>query len=317
VRYRRRVLGGSEPVSCTCISLVPFHNARVASQPFRREGMSRLSSEGGEREGAHLFDFLFSFSATLRRHCRHLFPRARQRQDCRKAVLYNSEHAATARSSWLTGQPRGSQACKAAICFQRNSPHDLPDSSTASATLPTRRSRYLLPHHGRTAHRAGSFKCLLLLIFCLLGVQPSSPSTLGLDLVHVLRRRLLQATKSFSTLTPDNTHLKLCESTVCDSKRPNGPGSEGDVCDRWARGDACPSEQIFRVNGDPGTNDKAEMFFNLRSPWNVTCEKVKSSPLPCPSVAAVCLEICHHVCTCDAMLLHGERLLTYLAFGTR
>lgn len=123
---------------------------------------------------------------------------------------------------------------------------------------------------------------LLISILFLLNVQPSSPSSIGLNLVNTLRRKLLQVATTFTTLTPDNTHLQLCDTDLCDSKRPDGPGKEG-LCNRWARDvlprtEQCPEEQIFHVQGDPGTNDKAEMFFNLRSPWNVACEKGTCTP---------------------------------------
>ena len=124
------------------------------------------------------------------------------------------------------------------------------------------------------------FLFLPFLLF-LLNIQHSSPSSIDpmYNLVATLRRRLLEVTK-FSTLTPDNTHLKLCDTDVCDARRPNGPLAMGE-CDRWARGDSCPDEQIFHVQGDPGKNDKAEMFFNLRSPFNgVSCEKVSAPPTP-------------------------------------
>ena len=122
----------------------------------------------------------------------------------------------------------------------------------------------------------GSTTVLVLFsILLLLHIQPSSPSSIGLNLVDTLRRKLLQVSQQYTTKTPDDTHLKLCETDLCDSRRPDGPRGEG-LCDRWARGEKCPDEQIFHVQGDPGTNDKAEMFFNLRSPWDVSCEKVLS-----------------------------------------
>ena len=238
--------------------------------------MAWLSSEGGERGGAHLFDLLFAFSTVPRQHFRHLLLRARRRSCTRD---HDNENAAEVGGSCSAGN-LGRQTHKTTIRSRPTSSHDVPMSLRAehSASLPTRRShsRCLPPHHllVRPSSAAGTAKILLLLLLLLLHVQPSSPSNIGLDLVQVIRRRLLQATKTFTTLTPDNTHLKLCASEVCDSFRPDGPGSQGSVCDRWARGEECPSEQIFRVNGDPGTNDKAEMFFNLRSPWNVTCDKV-------------------------------------------
>ena len=120
---------------------------------------------------------------------------------------------------------------------------------------------------------------LLLFLLFFLNIQPSSPSSLGFDLATVLRRKLLAVTSTFTTLTPDNTHLKLCGTDVCDSRRPDGPSAFGQ-CDRWARADDCPEQQIFKVHGDPGTNDKAEMFFNLRSPWNVSCEKARADLCP-------------------------------------
>lgn len=128
-----------------------------------------------------------------------------------------------------------------------------------------------------------SFHIFILFVF-LVNIQPSSPRGIGLDLALMLRRRLLQAAAStWTTMTPDNTHLKLCDTDVCDAKRPDGPQNYG-VCDRWARGADCPEEQIFKVNGDPGTNDKAEMFFNLRSPWDVSCEKVRAVQTPPPAL---------------------------------
>jgi len=77
-------------------------------------------------------------------------------------------------------------------------------------------------------------------------------------------RSLLQSSVS--------SFLSLCETDVCDAKRIDG------VCDRWARGETCPEEQIYHVTGDPGTNTKAEMFFNLRSPWNVSCSLGRCTP---------------------------------------
>jgi len=146
----------------------------------------------------------------------------------------------------------------------------------------------------------GSTKVLFLISFLLLlNIQPSSPSIIGLKLVDSLRRRLLQATSEWTTKTPDNTHLKLCETDVCDSRRPDGPRGEG-LCDRWARGEQCPEEQIFHVWGDPGSNDKAEMFFNLRSPWNVSCEKVC---LPLPYFADASLNVSRGLQTCVGLLL--------------
>jgi hypothetical protein len=146
---------------------------------------------------------------------------------------------------------------------------------------------------------------LLISILFLLNVQPSSPSSIGLNLVNTLRRKLLQVATTFTTLTPDNTHLQLCDTDLCDSKRPDGPGKEG-LCNRWARDvlprtEQCPEEQIFHVQGDPGTNDKAEMFFNLRSPWNVACEKVRS-PLPATGIDVV--RACG-VCLCVPLCLDG------------
>jgi hypothetical protein len=155
---------------------------------------------------------------------------------------------------------------------------DLPSSRSTNGRYAN--SAHSLPSR-RTHTRMGSTTVLVLFsILLLLQPQPSSPSSIGLNLVDTLRRKLLQVAKTYTTKTPDDTHLKLCETDLCDSRRPDGPLGQG-LCDRWARGEKvkCPDEQIFHVQGDPGTNDKAEMFFNLRSPWDVKCEKVLCLPL--------------------------------------
>jgi len=176
----------------------------------------------------------------------------------------------------------------------------LADHSSSETDLPTSQStngRYANSAHSlpfrRTHTRMGSTTVLFLFsILLLLHPQPSSPSSIGLNLVDTLRRKLLQVAKTYTTKTPDDTHLKLCETDLCDSRRPDGPLGQG-LCDRWARGEKgkCPDEQIFHVQGDPGTNDKAEMFFNLRSPWDVKCEKVLCLPL-CRCACAHALARC-------------------------
>jgi hypothetical protein len=113
----------------------------------------------------------------------------------------------------------------------------------------------------------------LLLLFSLLTIQ--SPRTASQfeplsTLSSLYNRRLFQ-----STIFPS---LNLCETDVCEAQRPDG------VCDRWSLGSTCPERQVYYVRGDPGNNDKAEMFFTLRSPWNVTCSMV-----PSPSFSASCL----------------------------
>ena len=165
-----------------------------------------------------------------------------------------------------------------ALADHSSSETDLPSSQSTNGRYAN--SAHSLPFR-RTHTRMGSTTVLFLFsILLLLHPQPSSPSSIGLNLVDTLRRKLLQVAKTYTTKTPDDTHLKLCETDLCDSRRPDGPLGQG-LCDRWARGEKgkCPDEQIFHVQGDPGTNDKAEMFFNLRSPWDVKCEKVLGLPL--------------------------------------
>ena len=101
----------------------------------------------------------------------------------------------------------------------------------------------------------------LLLLYGLLPISQSGPISLVGDYL-TSRRSLLQTSVS--------SFLSLCQTDVCDAKRVDG------VCDRWARGEDCSEEQIYHVRGDPGTNTKAEMFFNLRSPWNVSCSLVNA-----------------------------------------
>jgi hypothetical protein len=164
-----------------------------------------------------------------------------------------------------------------ALADHSSSETDLPSSQSTNGRYAN--SAHSLPFR-RTHTRMGSTTVLFLFsILLLLHPQPSSPSSIGLNLVDTLRRKLLQVAKTYTTKTPDDTHLKLCETDLCDSRRPDGPLGQG-LCDRWARGEKgkCPDEQIFHVQGDPGTNDKAEMFFNLRSPWDVKCEKGKCVP---------------------------------------
>jgi len=112
---------------------------------------------------------------------------------------------------------------------------------------------------------------LLFFFSLLLLVEPASPhGIVGEGLRRVGRHLLQAATPSGSDLA-----LSLCETNICEMQRPDG------LCDRWSRSMACPRQEIFRISGDPGSNDKAEMFLNLRSPWGVNCSLVSlSHPTP-------------------------------------
>jgi hypothetical protein len=70
---------------------------------------------------------------------------------------------------------------------------------------------------------------LLISILFLLNVQPSSPSSIGLNLVNTLRRKLLQVATTFTTLTPDNTHLQLCDTDMSHMRPTPGriPAPDG------------------------------------------------------------------------------------------
>ncbi|EKX43805.1 hypothetical protein GUITHDRAFT_140245 [Guillardia theta CCMP2712] len=103
----------------------------------------------------------------------------------------------------------------------------------------------------------------LLFLYGLFPISQSGPISVVGDYL-TSRRSLLQTSVS--------SFLSLCQTDVCDAKRVDG------VCDRWARGEDCSEEQIYHVTGDPGTNTKAEMFFNLRSPWNVSCSLGRCTP---------------------------------------
>ena len=132
-----------------------------------------------------------------------------------------------------------------------------PEGATRSAH---RRPQPATPLHLETKLK---WKPLLLLVVSATLARPASPYSIAATVRSIVGRRLLQ---SVGDLT-----LSLCETNVCEAQRPDG------VCDRWSLGNQCPERQVYHVRGDPGSNDKSEMFFNLRSPWNVTCTYVSDA----------------------------------------
>ena len=120
---------------------------------------------------------------------------------------------------------------------------------------------------------------LLFFLLLLILVEPASPHGIVSEGLRRAGRRLLQAVANSPTPTGSiDLALSLCQTNVCEMQRPDG------VCDRWSRSMHCPQKEYFRISGDPGSNDKAEMFLTLRSPWGVNCSLVRPAP-PRPAAA--------------------------------
>eukprot|EP00284_Hemiselmis_tepida_P017538 CAMPEP_0174923924 /NCGR_PEP_ID=MMETSP1355-20121228/6908_1 /TAXON_ID=464990 /ORGANISM="Hemiselmis tepida, Strain CCMP443" /LENGTH=279 /DNA_ID=CAMNT_0016169665 /DNA_START=383 /DNA_END=1219 /DNA_ORIENTATION=+ len=105
---------------------------------------------------------------------------------------------------------------------------------------------------------------------------PSAPQYAPQE-TNALWRRLLQAPSNTegvetTSTTGEKVLLNLCETNLCESFRVDG------VCDRWARSSGCTRRDVFYVRGDPGENDKAEMFFNLRAPFDISCNMGLCTP---------------------------------------
>jgi hypothetical protein len=141
--------------------------------------------------------------------------------------------------------------------------------------------------------RSSPLYTLLLLASISSFPEPSVPQ----DIVSPqLWRQLLQAPSSTeakqgvsTTAGGTSLFLNLCETNLCESQRVDG------VCDRWAKNEACSRRDIFYVRGDPGQNDKATMFFNLRSPWGISCSMVRDA---CEFFPSFLYGVCIHTCLC-------------------
>eukprot|EP00290_Baffinella_frigidus_P005674 CAMPEP_0180123928 /NCGR_PEP_ID=MMETSP0986-20121125/4373_1 /TAXON_ID=697907 /ORGANISM="non described non described, Strain CCMP2293" /LENGTH=354 /DNA_ID=CAMNT_0022063221 /DNA_START=531 /DNA_END=1592 /DNA_ORIENTATION=- len=111
---------------------------------------------------------------------------------------------------------------------------------------------------------------LLFFLFFLLLVEPVSPHGIVGEGLRRVGRHLLQTVDNPSP--GSDLEMSLCETNICEMQRPDG------LCDRWSRSMACPEQEIFRISGAPGSNDKAEMFLNLRSPWGINCSLGRCEP---------------------------------------